>query len=166
MKWYKGTSIWGCLPKPACMIQADFHPYPLCYGYCKVDVGLSSSTVLSRYLFQLVGKRCWSARLTKSSGEKIEVHIAFISSLSYVGGVSLLLVQRNVADVYAVCRSGESWLSQIAMVGCSPSTREEGISIKINSSSLGGELSKQGEVVPLQLVDFGNPLLMLELQAP
>lgn len=118
------------------------------------------------YLLQTSGKQLLSAKLTKSSGEKIEVHIAFSSSLSRVGGVSLLLVQRNVADVYGVCRSGESSLSQIAMVGCSPFTREEGISIKINSSSLGGELSKQGEVVPLQLVAFGNPLLMLELQAP
>lgn len=66
-----------------------------------------------------------------------------------------------MVDVYGV-RS----LSQAAVVGCSPSTGEEGISSKINSSSSqGGELSKQGEVVPLQLVDFGNPLLMLELQA-
>lgn len=77
-----------------------------------------------------------------------------------------MLEQSNAADVYGVCRSGESSLSQAAMVGGSPSTGEEGISIKINSfSSQGGELSKQGEVVPLQLVDFGNPLLMLELQA-
>lgn len=77
-----------------------------------------------------------------------------------------MLEQSNVADVYGVRRSGESSLSQAAMVGCSPSTGEEGITIKINSSSSqGGELPKQGEVVPLQLVDFGNPLSMLELQA-
>lgn len=94
------------------------------------------------------------------------MHTAFHSSLSCTGGLSLSLVQSNVADVHGVCRSGESLLSQTVMVGCNPSTGEEGISIKINSSSPGGELSKQGEVVPLQLVDFGNPLLMLELQAP
>lgn len=94
------------------------------------------------------------------------MHTGFRGSVSSTGGLSLLLAQSNVADVYDVCRSGGSSLSQAEMVGCSPSTGEEGIGIKINiSSSQGGELSKQGEVVPLQLVDFGNPLLMLELQA-
>lgn len=91
---------------------------------------------------------------------------AFSGGLGYTRGLSLLLEWSNVAGVHGVCRSGESSLSQAAVVGCSPSTGEEGISIKINSSSLqGGELPKRGEVVPLQLVDFGNPLLMLELQA-
>lgn len=71
-----------------------------------------------------------------------------------------------MADVHGVCRSGGISLSQAAVLGCSSSTGEEGISIKINSSSSqGGELSNQGEAVPLQLVDLGNPLLMLQIQA-
>lgn len=93
------------------------------------------------------------------------MHTASVA-VSVVLGGCLFLEQNNVADVFGVCRSGESSLSQAVAVGCSPSTGEEGISIKINSSSSQGrELSKQGEVVPLQLVAFGNPLLMLELQA-
>lgn len=59
----------------------------------------------------------------------------------------------------------KSSLTQRGMVGCSPSTGEEGITIKINSySSQEGDLFKRMKAALLQMVGFGNPLLMPELQ--
>lgn len=65
--------------------------------------------------------------MTEPSGAKMGVLRASSGSRSGTGGLLLLREWGDVADVYGVCRSGGIAPSQAAVVGCSPSTGEEGI---------------------------------------